>query len=70
MIRWLDILEWSVLFISAADASDADSAVPDETIDPYDLMDAVDILPLVPKDFFERIVRYIAIIIRTTIFTT
>eukprot|EP00795_Rhopilema_esculentum_P011233 gene11233-21420_t len=37
------------------DASEEVSDEPDENIDPYDLMDAVDIIPLIPKDFFEQI---------------
>ena len=28
----------------------------DEAVDPYDLMDAVDIIPLMPKNFYEQIV--------------
>ncbi|XP_065070567.1 cytoskeleton-associated protein 5-like isoform X2 [Rhopilema esculentum] len=39
------------------DASEEVSDEPDENIDPYDLMDAVDIIPLIPKDFFEQIVQ-------------
>lgn len=37
---------------AAEESEEVDSAV-----DPYDLMDAVDIIPLMSKDFYEQIVR-------------
>ena len=51
----------------AASAGDGSEAVGDEAsddvetaagVDPYDIIDPVDILSKLPKDFYEKIVRF------------
>ena len=62
MYFYLWLFAYSILIrfsTATVDASEEVSEEPDENIDPYDLMDAVDIIPLIAKDFFEQIVRIV-----------
>lgn len=46
------------MFCCICYAVGAEPLQSDETIDPYDLLDPVDILSKLPADFYEKIVRF------------
>lgn len=60
MIILKSLSDWAIFYSSLTD-EDEPEAVP--SVDPYELLEAVEVLSKIPKDFYDKIVRFSKIIL-------